>query len=324
MNPLPICSSHPIVGRVSHDPSEQEPHNPWNIRLDRRAVLISKAAIAGIVLVGMDADPASAASVQMLWPNGGTTMPQVTSGFGPRPVTIPGASANHLGTDFIGYTTVRAVAAGTVSYVGWRGGWSGGGYMVWVQHDGFLSRSLHLADGSAVVQQGQRVDLGDPLATMGGTGIGGGVHHHLEIAPGSGAQVDPVPFISSRINATPVPHEPQWEDDMYDAAARDALFRKIENDTRPIRLYTWGTGIIAVGPGGREWIVPSQAYIDLLVFLRLSGPDSVKIDDNQKGFLKQISGLLNPDPNVNAQAGGVFDLSPDEAERLSQDLPTSS
>ncbi len=291
--------------------------------VSRRTLLLSAGAAAvSAAILEPYSSPAYAATVPMLWPNGGTTMPEVTSGFGPRPVTIDGASSDHKGTDFVGYSTVRAVAAGTVSHVGWLSGWSGGGYMVWLQHDGFLSRSLHLRDGSAVVSTGQRVSLGQPIGTMGSTGVGG-VHHHLEIAPGGGAQVDPVPFIRSRIGAAPVPSQPGTEDDMYDNAARDALFRKIENDTRPIRLYTWGSGIIAVGPGGKEWVVPSQAYIDLLVFLRLAGPDSVSITDDQKNFLKMISGLLNPDPNVNAQASGVFGLSPEEAERLAKDLPAA-
>lgn len=116
----------------------------------------------------------------------------------------------------------------------------------------------------------------------------------------------------------PNPQEP--EDDMYDANAQAALFRKIENDTRPIRLYTWGSGIIAVGPGGKEWIVPSQAYIDLLVFLRLCGPDATTINNDQHAFLLQISGQLNPDPSTSAQAGAVFDLSPDEAASLARGL----
>jgi len=39
----------------------------------------------------------------MLYPNGTKTKPTVSSPFGPRKVTIPGASSNHQGVDFVGF-----------------------------------------------------------------------------------------------------------------------------------------------------------------------------------------------------------------------------
>lgn len=167
-------------------------------------MLGAMAVGAGAAMALGTTTPAFAAT-PMLWPNGTTTRPNITSGFGPRPVTIEGASSYHAGTDFTGYSTVRAVAAGSVVHIGWRSGWSAGGYMVWLQHDGFLSRSLHMVDGSAQVSMGQQVSVGQAIGTMGNTGINGGVHHHLEIAPGGGGQVDPVPFITARINGLEPP-----------------------------------------------------------------------------------------------------------------------
>jgi hypothetical protein len=135
------------------------------------------------------------------WPNGDTTRPIVTSPYGRRPVTIPGASSFHRGVDTVGYSIIHAIADGVVESVGWIKGWEGGGYMVWIRHDGFLSRNLHLVDGSALVGVGQRVAAGQPIAHMGNTGIDGGVHHHLEVVV-NGDQVDPIPFITARLAAS--------------------------------------------------------------------------------------------------------------------------
>lgn len=98
---------------------------------------------------------------------------------------------------------MRAIAAGTVKVVGTPSGWSGGGRQVWIQHDGFYSRSLHLSSYS--VKNGQRVNEGDIIGVMGATGNVTGVHLHLEIAYGTlsyngGTQIDPVPFIRARVS----------------------------------------------------------------------------------------------------------------------------
>ncbi len=74
---------------------------------------------------------------------------------------------------------------------------------MWIQHDGFFSRSLHLASFS--VRVGTTVKAGDPIGIMGRTGAVD-IHLHLEITPGkvryaNTGQVDPVTFITERIAA---------------------------------------------------------------------------------------------------------------------------
>lgn len=137
----------------------------------------------------------------MLWPNGSRTQPYVSSGFGPRKAPVAGASTFHRGTDFTGWSGIRAIADGTVVAVGTPSGWAGGGLQVWVQHDGVLARYLHLSSWS--IHVGQRVVAGQNVGVMGKTGNVSGVHLHLEVAPGGGAQVDPVPFLRARISAAP-------------------------------------------------------------------------------------------------------------------------
>lgn len=137
----------------------------------------------------------------MRWPNGSQSRPWISSGFGPRSPGI--GSSIHRGCDFTGFTHVRAVASGTVRVVGTPGGWSAGGRQVWVQHNGFFSRSMHLASTS--VRNGQRVNEGDILGVMGRTGTATGVHLHLEITSGNlhysnSGQVDPVPYIQARLS----------------------------------------------------------------------------------------------------------------------------
>ena len=136
------------------------------------------------------------------WPNGSATRPRISSAFGPRAVPIGGASSFHRGADFTGLGQVRSIAPGRVVYVGTPGGWSAGGKQVWVQHDGFFSKSLHL--GGYAVRVGQQIDVATILGPQDTTGTVTGSHLHLEITMGTlhysnGGQVDPVAFLASRV-----------------------------------------------------------------------------------------------------------------------------
>lgn len=147
---------------------------------------------------------------KILWPNGQTTPPKFSweGHFGKRNANLSYASRNHFGLDMYDIGTVRSIADGTVVHVGVKLGWFGGGYMVWVQHDGFFSRYLHLAYGSTVVSKGQRVSAGQALATEGNTPFRVppmAKHLHLEITPGqwhSGnyGQVDPKAWLYEHVN----------------------------------------------------------------------------------------------------------------------------
>ncbi|MGO2150889.1 MAG: M23 family metallopeptidase [Microbacterium gubbeenense] len=145
----------------------------------------------------------------ILWPNGKTTPPLFSwqGHFGWRNANLAYASRYHRGQDFYQVGTVHAVADGTVVHVGRRGGWAGGGYMVWIQHDGFFSRSLHMQEGSAMVRSGQPVTAGTPIGVEGRTNANGAWmarHLHLEITPGqwhayNSGQVDPRAFLEARV-----------------------------------------------------------------------------------------------------------------------------
>lgn len=137
----------------------------------------------------------------MRWPNGSQNRPNISSAFGPRGPGI--GSSIHRGVDLTGCDPVRAVAAGQVVAVGTPAGWSGGGTQVWIQHDGFFTRSCHM--GGWNVGVGQWVDEAAILGPQDTTGTATGSHLHLEVTPGqwhtsNSGQVDPIQFIGSRIS----------------------------------------------------------------------------------------------------------------------------
>lgn len=167
----------------------------------------------------------------MRWPNGSASRPSISSSFGPR-TGGGGASTYHRGCDFINFSQVRAVASGTVRVVGTPSGWSAGGRQVWIQHDGFFTKSLHLA--STNVSNGQRVNEGDLIGTMGRTGTATGVHLHLELTLGSihysnSGQIDPVPYLAARITSGSVAGSSsiyaQWGGKSWIVAIQQKLIR---------------------------------------------------------------------------------------------------
>ncbi|MFB7843104.1 M23 family metallopeptidase [Microbacterium sp. NPDC056052] len=148
------------------------------------------AATAAALGVDLAINPTLAMGAgPVVWPNGSATQPTVTSPFGPRD------GGWHYGTDFIGFSAIRAVEGGTVTDVG---KWGNGGNQVWINHGGYVSRYLHMVDGSMPVSVGQTVYAGTILGTMGATGNAEGVHLHFEVDPGNG-QIDPVPFLTARV-----------------------------------------------------------------------------------------------------------------------------
>lgn len=190
----------------------------------------------------------------MLYPNGSKQRPQQSSPFGYRWHPIQKVWKLHAGADLIGFTMVRAIAAGTVVRVGVPGGWSAGGQQVWIQHDGFLTRSMHLATGTFQVRVGDRVVEGQALGVMGMTGGATGIHLHLEIVV-NGRQVDPMPFLAERVASTsgggttptPVP-TPTPEEIMasaglyYEHAKNHIVYLILDTESGIFHEYSNGAG----------------------------------------------------------------------------------
>ncbi len=115
----------------------------------------------------------------------GTSRPPANVGRHLWPLPIRGTittrfSAAHPAIDIAAPsgTTVRAIAAGTVAYAGWKG--NGGGYVVVIRHpDGMVSTYNHNRD--VAVRRGQVVAAGERIAWVGATGLATGPHLDLRI-----------------------------------------------------------------------------------------------------------------------------------------------
>jgi len=116
----------------------------------------------------------------------------ISSFFGKRPDPFTGETAFHAGLDFAGAagTRVLAVADGVVSYAGPDRGF---GKLVEITHgNGYLTRYAH--NSTLLVEAGQTVRRGDPVALMGSTGRSTGTHLHFEVLR-DGRPVNPLSFI---------------------------------------------------------------------------------------------------------------------------------
>ncbi|AEM80337.1 M23 family metallopeptidase [Streptomyces violaceusniger] len=101
-------------------------------------------------------------------------------------------SADHTGQDFAAPTgtPAKAVHGGTITQAGWAGSY---GYrIVLTLSDGTEIWYCHLS--SMVVTSG-KVTAGDVIGRVGATGNVTGPHLHLEVRPGGGSPIDPMPWL---------------------------------------------------------------------------------------------------------------------------------
>ncbi|MFD9207306.1 M23 family metallopeptidase [Streptomyces sioyaensis] len=101
-------------------------------------------------------------------------------------------AADHTGQDFAAPTgtPVKAVHSGTITQAGWAGSY---GYrIVLTLDDGTELWFCHL---SSMVKTSGKVNTGDVIARVGATGNVTGPHLHLEVRPGAGDPIDPMPWL---------------------------------------------------------------------------------------------------------------------------------
>jgi len=116
----------------------------------------------------------------------------VSSRFGQRRDPFTGRKRHHSGLDIAAPagSPVYSIAAGKVSYSGWKGGY---GRVVEITHEnGLISRYAHLQ--LALVRKGQTIDRGKRIARVGSSGRSTGPHLHLEILKNNRA-VNPEKYI---------------------------------------------------------------------------------------------------------------------------------
>lgn len=119
----------------------------------------------------------------------------MSSPYGERVDPISGKKAWHKGVDFAGKagSEVVAVASGVVTYAGKRYGY---GIMVEITHsDGYITRYGHHQE--VMVQVGDVVSRGQPIALMGSSGRSTGPHVHFEVFK-NGRREDPAKYVALR------------------------------------------------------------------------------------------------------------------------------
>ncbi len=116
----------------------------------------------------------------------------ISSYFGKRTDPFTGKPANHTGIDFAGKagSDILAVADGVVTWSSSRYGY---GLMVEINHgNGYATRYAHNSEN--LVEVGDEVRKGQPVALMGRTGRATGPNLHFEVLR-NGRRVNPVNFI---------------------------------------------------------------------------------------------------------------------------------
>lgn len=139
----------------------------------------STATSSETVTLGKDAP-------KFIYPH--STPYSISSGFGMREHPVTGGQKMHNGIDFSAPSgaNILAVADGQVSFAGDMGGC---GNAVEINHSGgYLSKYCHAL--KVLVQKGQSVKAGTPIALVGTTGTSTGNHLHLGIKL-NGQYIDP-------------------------------------------------------------------------------------------------------------------------------------
>src|SRR5262245_3532803 len=140
------------------------------------------------LLEGLEGQSQRLASTPSIWPTNGF----VTSGYGKRISPFTGRLQFHEGLDIAAdfETTVVAPARGRVIFVGMDGPF---GRKVEIDH-GYGVRTHYAHLSKALVQRGQTVERGMPIAEVGSTGRSTGPHLHYGVEV-NGHHADPTNYI---------------------------------------------------------------------------------------------------------------------------------
>jgi murein DD-endopeptidase MepM/ murein hydrolase activator NlpD len=157
-----------------------------------RTILEGLESRLNVVSRNVDRRNALAAATPSIWPAQGW----LTSTMGHRSDPFTGGDDFHAGLDIAGERgqPVFVTAAGTITHVGWEGGY---GNLVTVNHGfGLETRYGHLLDYNKV-KVGQKVNRGDVIGHVGSTGRSTGYHLHYEVLA-NGKLLNPLQLLSQK------------------------------------------------------------------------------------------------------------------------------
>jgi murein DD-endopeptidase MepM/ murein hydrolase activator NlpD len=132
--------------------------------------------------------PGDIGTGHMIWPAKG----RLSSGFGWRYHPVLRKKKLHNGQDIAipSGTTVKAADSGVVLVSGWRGGY---GNFVAIDHGNGIS-TCYGHNSRLLVQVGEKVQKGQPIALSGNTGLSTGPHLHFEVRR-NGTPINPIPYL---------------------------------------------------------------------------------------------------------------------------------
>ncbi len=155
---------------------------------------------------------------------------RVTSGYTHRRRhPVYGGYRPHLGIDYGAPTgtPIMAVGSGTVTYLGWRGGF---GKHITVRHSsGLESLYSHLSRYARGVRKGSKVRQGQTIGYVGSTGVSTGPHLDFRLKQ-NGKYINPSKAINPRAEAVSKVHKQGYE-------TRKKIIREFMNGTRSLESY---------------------------------------------------------------------------------------
>ncbi len=175
------------------DPEALRPAEAWASRLDERLeefLGLAEEVEPRLNLLTLKAGDMF--SLQAAFPSTWPVEGRLTSGFGWRRSPVSHHLKMHSGVDISAPrgTPVRAVAAGTVKMARYNSGY---GRMATIDHGyGIVSRYAH--NSRLMVREGDWVEAGELIATVGSTGQSTGPHLHFELSV-NGRFVDPMDYL---------------------------------------------------------------------------------------------------------------------------------
>lgn len=231
--------------------------------------------------------------MSLIWPNGSTSIPRVTSEFNPnRKHPISGAMRPHRGIDLAGWSSIVAPAAGVVTTVGWQAG-GAGHYVNMRADDGTVFKFFHLAAKSQL-RVGQRIARGAVIGRMGATGGATGVHLHFEVWE-HGRAVNPRSFYARHQSKpapapTPTPAAPVPEED-DDMAKNSGFYYKRSDGVWAYLVLNAGSGFVSEYVGGSSGAAVPASYNNAVAKAFDTG-NWAPISESHANALKRAAGLV--------------------------------
>lgn len=119
----------------------------------------------------------------------------ISSYFGKRKDPFTGKNSHHTGVDLAGKENSNIIATAT-GMVTWAKKRSGYGNLVEITHgNGLVTRYGHCK--KILVKEGQKINQGDKIATIGSTGRSTGPHVHYEVLR-NGQKINPISYVKKK------------------------------------------------------------------------------------------------------------------------------